>query len=57
MTVNAASRHVLEKCGLNLVGTAPYDWPFEIEGSELGEVEYALTKAEWEASQARGHGR
>ena len=49
MTVNAASRHVLEKCGLTLVRTFPYEWPFEIEGSEHGEVEYALTKPEWEA--------
>ena len=52
MTVNAASRHVLEKCGLTLVRTFPYEWPFEIEGSEHGEVEYALTKPEWE--NARG---
>ena len=51
MTLNAASRHVLEKCGLTLVGTLPYEGPFEIEGAEQGQVEYALTKAEWEASQ------
>jgi RimJ/RimL family protein N-acetyltransferase len=47
MTVNAASRHVLEKCGLTLVGTLPYEGPFEIEGAEHGEVEYAITKPEW----------
>jgi RimJ/RimL family protein N-acetyltransferase len=52
MTLNAASRHVLEKCGLTLVGTLPYEGPFEIEGAEQGQVEYALTRAEWEASQA-----
>ena len=52
MTVNAASRHVLEKCGLTLVRTFPYEWPFEIEGSEHGEVEYALTKPEWETRAA-----
>ena len=57
MTLNAASRHVLEKCGLTLVGTTPYDGPFEIEGAELGQVEYALTKVEWEAGQAPGRGR
>ena len=39
MTLNAASRHVLEKCGLRLVDTVPYDGPFEIEGAELGQVE------------------
>jgi RimJ/RimL family protein N-acetyltransferase len=52
MTLNAGSRHVLEKCGLTLVGTIPYDGPFDIEGAELGQVEYALTKAEWEAGGA-----
>ena len=28
--------------------TWPYDGPDVIEGSEHGEVEYALTKAEWD---------
>jgi RimJ/RimL family protein N-acetyltransferase len=51
MTVNAASRRVLEKCGLTLVGTTPYEGPDVIEGAELGVVEYALTKTEWEARQ------
>jgi RimJ/RimL family protein N-acetyltransferase len=49
LTVNAASRRVLEKCGLTLVRTTPYDGPFAIEGAEHGQVEYALTKPEWEA--------
>ena len=49
MTANTASRHVLEKCGLTLVRTSAYDGPFAIEGAERGEVEYALTKPEWEA--------
>ena len=53
MAFNAASRRVLEKCGLTFVRTIPYDGPDVIEGSELGEVEYALTKAEWEARQRR----
>jgi RimJ/RimL family protein N-acetyltransferase len=52
MTVNAASRRVLEKCGLILASTLPYKGPFEIEGAEHGEVEYALTKLEWEARAA-----
>jgi RimJ/RimL family protein N-acetyltransferase len=51
MTVNTASRRVLEKCGLRLVRTIPYDGPDVIAGSEQGEVEYALTKAEWEAAR------
>ncbi len=48
MTVNVASRHVLEKCDLTLVHTVPYEGPFEIEGAEHGEVEYAITKPEWQ---------
>ena len=55
MTVNAASRRVLEKCGLTLVHTTAYNGPDAdvIDGAEHGEVEYALTKAEWEASAAK----
>jgi RimJ/RimL family protein N-acetyltransferase len=53
MTVNAASRRVMEKCGLTLVRTTVHDGPDVIEGSEHGEVEYALTKPEWEALTAR----
>ena len=52
MTVNAASRRVLEKCGMTLVRTTPYEGPDVIEGSEHGEVEYALTKPEWQARAA-----
>jgi RimJ/RimL family protein N-acetyltransferase len=56
MTVNAASRRVLEKCGLTLVRTTAYEGPDAdvIDGAEHGEVEYALTKAEWEANAASG---
>jgi RimJ/RimL family protein N-acetyltransferase len=52
MTVNTASRRVLEKCGMTLVRTTPYEGTDVIEGSEHGEVEYALTKLEWEAHTA-----
>ncbi len=48
MTVNTASRRVMEKCGMAQVRTIPYDGPDVIEGSKHGEVEYALTKPEWE---------
>jgi RimJ/RimL family protein N-acetyltransferase len=48
MALNARSRRVMEKCGLRFVGPIPYDGPFEVEGAELGQVEYALTKAEWQ---------
>jgi RimJ/RimL family protein N-acetyltransferase len=49
MTVNAGSRRVLEKCGLTLVRTTPYEGTDTIAGSAHGEVEYALAKQEWEA--------
>jgi RimJ/RimL family protein N-acetyltransferase len=44
MTVNTASRHVMEKAGLTLVRTFYYPWPDIIEGSEHGDVEYAITR-------------
>jgi RimJ/RimL family protein N-acetyltransferase len=47
LAVNAASRRVLEKCGLRLVRAIPYEGPDVIEGAEHGEVEYALTRPEW----------
>jgi RimJ/RimL family protein N-acetyltransferase len=47
MAVNTASRRVMEKCGLVLVRTFPWDGPDPLEGAEQGEVEYALTRAEW----------
>jgi RimJ/RimL family protein N-acetyltransferase len=48
MTVNVASRRVLERCGLRYVGTFFGDWPEPIEGSEDGDVEYELTRTEWD---------
>jgi RimJ/RimL family protein N-acetyltransferase len=49
MTVNAASRRVLEKAGLRYVRTFHLEWPEEIEGTAEGDVEYAVTREEWEA--------
>ncbi|MGH3309589.1 MAG: GNAT family N-acetyltransferase [Streptomyces sp.] len=48
MTVNTRSRRVMEKAGLSLVRSFTGDWPEAIEGSEHGEVEYVLTRTEWE---------
>ncbi|MFJ3203830.1 GNAT family N-acetyltransferase [Streptomyces sp. NPDC086989] len=47
MTVNAASRRVMEKAGLSLVRTFFEEWPEYIEGAEHGDVEYALTREAW----------
>ena len=52
MTVNAASRRVMEKCGLTLVRTYhSADGP-DIPGADQGEVEYGLRRADW--VRARG---
>ncbi len=48
MTVNVASRRVMEKAGLTLERTFRQPWPERIEGAEQGDVEYALTKTDWE---------
>ena len=47
MVVNTASRRVMEKAGLRYVRTFHADWPDKIPGDEHGDVEYALTRAEW----------
>jgi len=47
MTVNIASRRVMEKAGLRYVRTFFQEWPDRIEGDELGDVEYALERGEW----------
>ncbi|MGH3388602.1 MAG: GNAT family N-acetyltransferase [Actinomadura sp.] len=52
MAVNLGSRRVMEKCGLTLVRTFDLDLPDAIEGAEHGEVEYALTRADWKAAAA-----
>ena len=48
MVVNTASRRVMEKCGMRLIRTYFAEWPEAIEGSEQGDVEYAITREEWE---------
>ncbi|MEU3059672.1 GNAT family N-acetyltransferase [Streptomyces subrutilus] len=48
MAVNRASRRVMEKTGLRFLRNYTEDWPEAIPGSEHGEVEYALTRAQWE---------
>jgi RimJ/RimL family protein N-acetyltransferase len=53
MAVNTASRRVMEKAGLTLARTFHQSWPDLIEGAEHGEVEYALTKADWEQQVGR----
>jgi RimJ/RimL family protein N-acetyltransferase len=52
MAVNTASRRVMEKAGLRFVRTFDAEWPVRIPGDEEGDVEYAITRAEWEADRA-----
>lgn len=52
MVVNRASRRVMEKAGLEYVRTFHAEWPERIEGDEQGDVEYALTRSEWERREA-----
>lgn len=51
MAVNIASRRVMEKSGLTLVRIFHQSWPDPIEGTEHGEVEYALSKADWQQQE------
>jgi RimJ/RimL family protein N-acetyltransferase len=57
MAVNAASRRVMEKAGLRFVRVFHQDWPDRIAGEEEGDVEYALTRDEWEREVSRSASR
>ena len=48
MTVNIASQRVMEHCGLHFVRSFRLEGLEPIEGSDQGDVEYEITKAEWE---------
>jgi len=51
MTVNVGSWRVMEKAGLRFVRTFFQEWPDKIDGDEHGDVEYALTRADWEHTE------
>ena len=48
MAVNAGSRRVLEKVGLQHTDTWVQEWDDPIAGWEQGEVRYDLTRDEWD---------
>ena len=54
MVVHTASRTVMERVGMRLVRTFHADWPDHIPGDEHGDVEYAITREEWEARRNAG---
>ncbi|MGN9778420.1 GNAT family N-acetyltransferase [Micromonospora sp. H33] len=51
MAVNTGSRRVMETVGMRYVRTYFPSWDDPLPGSELGEVEYEMTRVMWEASQ------
>lgn len=51
MAINTGSRRVMEKAGLRFVRLFHGEWPERIPGDEAGDVEYAITRAEWEADR------
>jgi RimJ/RimL family protein N-acetyltransferase len=51
MTVNAGSRAVMERVGLTYVRTFPTSTTAPVEGLEEGEVEYEMTREQWERCQ------
>lgn len=57
MAVNAASRRVMEKSGLVFVRTFHQDWPDPIPGTDQGEVEYAVDRADWETESTAENSR
>ncbi|HWM19918.1 MAG TPA: bifunctional GrpB family protein/GNAT family N-acetyltransferase [Ilumatobacteraceae bacterium] len=48
MVAHTGSRRVMEKAGMRVVRTFEQDWPYPIPGDEHGDVEYAITREEWE---------
>jgi RimJ/RimL family protein N-acetyltransferase len=53
LAVHIASRRVMEKAGMRYVRTYQAEWPVRIPGDEHGDVEYAITRGEWEADHRR----
>ena len=51
MVANVASWRVMEKVGLRRIRVFHEPWPDHIAGEEQGDVEYALTREEWEAGR------
>ncbi|GAA3443806.1 GNAT family N-acetyltransferase [Planomonospora venezuelensis] len=54
MAVNTASRATMAAIGMQYVRTFHLDWDEPIPGSELGDVEYAITRQEWLDHRAAG---
>ena len=57
MVLNVSSRRVMEKAGMRQVRTFWGEWPEKIPGDEHGDVEYAITREEWEAADSKSASR
>ena len=53
MTVNTGSRAVMERVGLTYVRTFPTSTTAPVEGLEEGEVEYEMTREQWQRLRDR----
>ncbi|MDP2009361.1 MAG: GNAT family N-acetyltransferase [Phenylobacterium sp.] len=53
MAVNVGSRRVMEKAGLTYVRTFHLAWDDPLPGAEQGEVEYALSRADWRSPKRK----
>lgn len=51
LAIHTASRRVMGKAGLRFIRLFHGDWPYKIPGDEHGDVEYAITREEWEADR------
>ena len=51
MLVHSASWRVMEKVGMRRIRVFDAHWPVRIDGDEHGDVEHAITRAEWEAQR------
>ena len=52
MAVNAGSRAVMTSVGLTFVRNFVEEYDEQVDGHEQGEVEYAVTREEWQEAQA-----
>ncbi|MEU4677045.1 GNAT family N-acetyltransferase [Micromonospora sp. NPDC023737] len=57
MAVNEGSRATMASVGLRYVRTFHLDFDHPLPGTELGEVEYALTREDWLAGRSTGAAR
>ncbi|SIR69387.1 GNAT family N-acetyltransferase [Micromonospora avicenniae] len=57
MAVNEGSRATMASVGLRYVRTFHLDFDHPLPGTELGEVEYALTREDWLAGRSLGAAR